>query len=196
MGRGQAQLVFIDQNGRSCSSAAKNINKQFERLASEAPHVVLAIRLAGFHRDGAVFRPAHGNAAVTRLVAFLDSRVHGDFLIGDRLSIADLAIISNLLDYRYLGYAIDERRYPRLAGYCAGLARLDVTAQTLPRSSRPWMPAKTIAVYSNQPGQVRICERLGVKLPCATRHSPNLIHMSEVIADAELSAFALCVPSG
>lgn len=69
--------------------------------------------------------------AVPEVFAFLDSRVHGDFLIGDRLSIADLAIISNLLNYGYLGYAIDERRYPRLAVYCAALACQDVIAQTL-----------------------------------------------------------------
>jgi glutathione S-transferase len=69
--------------------------------------------------------------AVPAVFTFLDSQVRGDYLIGDRLSIADLAIISNLLNYGYLGYAIDERRYPRLAGYRAGLVRLDVIAEAL-----------------------------------------------------------------
>ena len=41
----------------------------------------------------------------------------GEYAAGDAFGIADIALASNLINYRYLGYDIDRRSYPRLAGH-------------------------------------------------------------------------------
>jgi glutathione S-transferase len=46
---------------------------------------------------------------------YLEAQTKGRFLAGDHFSIADLAIVSNLINYQYLGYAIDRARHPGLA---------------------------------------------------------------------------------
>ena len=38
-------------------------------------------------------------------------------LVGDKLSIADLAVVSNLIMFQYLGHRIDAARFPKLAAY-------------------------------------------------------------------------------
>jgi glutathione S-transferase len=52
--------------------------------------------------------------------AYLENRGPERFLVGDALSIADLAVVSNLIVFHYLGHRIDEGRYPRLAAYFTG----------------------------------------------------------------------------
>jgi len=49
--------------------------------------------------------------------AYLESQAPGAFLVGGKLSIADLAVVSNLLVFHYLGHRIDPARYPKLAAY-------------------------------------------------------------------------------
>jgi glutathione S-transferase len=49
--------------------------------------------------------------------AYLESLSPGSFLVGDTLSIADLAVVSNLITFQYLGRRIDAARYPRLAAW-------------------------------------------------------------------------------
>lgn len=41
----------------------------------------------------------------------------GEFAAGGAFGIADIALASNLINFRYLGHDIDRRSYPRLAGY-------------------------------------------------------------------------------
>jgi glutathione S-transferase len=48
---------------------------------------------------------------------YLEGRSPERFLVGDALSIADLAVVSNLVVIHYLGHRIDGRRYPKLAAY-------------------------------------------------------------------------------
>lgn len=48
---------------------------------------------------------------------YLESLAPGAFLVGEALSIADLAVISNLLVFHYLGHRIEPARYPRLTAY-------------------------------------------------------------------------------
>jgi glutathione S-transferase len=48
---------------------------------------------------------------------YLEGLAGGAFLIGDALSIADIAVVSNLLLFNYLGHRIDEVRYPKLTRY-------------------------------------------------------------------------------
>jgi glutathione S-transferase len=49
--------------------------------------------------------------------AYLESLAPTSFLVGDSFSIADLAVISNLITFQYLGHRIDAVRYPRLAAW-------------------------------------------------------------------------------
>jgi glutathione S-transferase len=48
---------------------------------------------------------------------YLESQAPGEFLVGARLSLADLAVVSNLLVFHYLGHRLDAGRFPRLAAY-------------------------------------------------------------------------------
>jgi glutathione S-transferase len=48
------------------------------------------------------------------MLAHLDRIADGGFFVGKTLSVADIAVVSNLLNLRYLGFKIDSARYPRL----------------------------------------------------------------------------------
>ena len=48
---------------------------------------------------------------------YLEGLVGETFLVGGRLSIADLAVVSNLVTFHYLGHRVDPARHPRLAAY-------------------------------------------------------------------------------
>ena len=50
----------------------------------------------------------------------LETRVDGPFLIGSRLSIADIALVTTFVNARYAGYEVDPDRWPGLAEYVAG----------------------------------------------------------------------------
>jgi glutathione S-transferase len=45
----------------------------------------------------------------------------GDYLIGDRLTLADIAVASPFANFRHCNVAIDEGRYPRLTRYAAAI---------------------------------------------------------------------------
>ncbi|MGH8428822.1 MAG: glutathione S-transferase family protein, partial [Solimonas sp.] len=54
--------------------------------------------------------------AVPEAFGYLEGLDPGDFLIGDELTIADLAVVSNLIVFHYLGHRI-EPRFPKLNAY-------------------------------------------------------------------------------
>jgi glutathione S-transferase len=54
--------------------------------------------------------------ALPKVFGYLD-RSLGEFAAGGAFGIADIALASNLINFRYLGYEIDRRSYPRLAVY-------------------------------------------------------------------------------
>ena len=55
--------------------------------------------------------------ALPRVFGYLEASLTTGFLAGGRFSIADIALISNLVNFRYLGHELDRRAYPRLAAY-------------------------------------------------------------------------------
>ncbi|MBX3500161.1 MAG: glutathione S-transferase family protein [Alphaproteobacteria bacterium] len=75
-------------------------------------------------RPGILKEPTD-NAAVATIIddvapvklAYLDGALAGDYFAGGQLSIADIAIASNLVNFHYLGYEIDKARYPKLAAH-------------------------------------------------------------------------------
>lgn len=50
---------------------------------------------------------------------YLEGLKPESFLVGGRLSIADLAVVSNLVMFHYLGHRIDAARFPNLHAYFA-----------------------------------------------------------------------------
>jgi glutathione S-transferase len=55
--------------------------------------------------------------ALPKAFRYLDGSIEGEFLAGGCFGIADIAVISNLVNFHYLGYQIDASAFPRLAAY-------------------------------------------------------------------------------
>lgn len=71
-----------------------------------------------------------------RVFEYLDSlATTAIFLGGSALSLADLGIASNLINYRYLGFDIDRSQYPRLAAYADRMIGLEPFRQVLAREA-------------------------------------------------------------
>jgi glutathione S-transferase len=52
-----------------------------------------------------------------KVFGYLEQSAGDEFLVGASFSIADVAVVSNLINFRYLGFALDARRFPQLAAY-------------------------------------------------------------------------------
>jgi len=57
------------------------------------------------------------NDALPKIFGYLERTIGGDYLVAGRFGIADIATVSNLINFHYLGYQIDARRFPKLAAY-------------------------------------------------------------------------------
>jgi glutathione S-transferase len=55
--------------------------------------------------------------AMPKVFGYLDRNVMGEFLVGERFGIADIAVMSNLINFHYIGLAIDGGHWPRLQRY-------------------------------------------------------------------------------
>ena len=53
---------------------------------------------------------------VPAVFGYLEKSLTGHYLAADRFTLADVALVSNLINFHYLGYAIDAR-FPGLAAY-------------------------------------------------------------------------------
>jgi glutathione S-transferase len=81
-----------------------------------------------------------------KIFAYLESRVDGKFLVGSALSLADIAVVSNLINYLYLGLSIDAVKYPKLKRYCETIVRLEPFRQALVReapAAEQWALSRT-----------------------------------------------------
>jgi len=63
------------------------------------------------------------NDSLPKVFGYLERMVDGDYLVGGRFGIADIATVSNLINFHYLGYRIDPDRFPKLAAYFSGCLR-------------------------------------------------------------------------
>lgn len=66
-----------------------------------------------------------------KILSYLDSQIEGTFLVGNALTLADVAIVSNFILYQYMGYRIDAAKYPRLAKYLKQIAAIDACRKAL-----------------------------------------------------------------
>jgi glutathione S-transferase len=55
------------------------------------------------------------NTALPDIFGFLDQAAERNYLVGDALSMADIAVVSNLMNFQYCGFEIDRMKYRRLA---------------------------------------------------------------------------------
>jgi glutathione S-transferase len=73
------------------------------------------------------------NEVLPAMFGYLDGIARGVFFIGDSLTTADIAVASNLLNYRYLGFELDRKQYPRLAALFERVLRQPALQQALRR---------------------------------------------------------------
>jgi glutathione S-transferase len=74
---------------------------------------------------------------LTRVVpeqfGYLDGELRGDWLVADTPSVADYAVASNLVTYRYLGFDLYADRFPRLAAHFDRMLGLPALREALKR---------------------------------------------------------------
>lgn len=66
-----------------------------------------------------------------KIFGYLESQMNGKFLVGSQLSLADIAIVSNLINYHYLGFSVDRDEYPKLKTYAEGILALEPVRKAL-----------------------------------------------------------------
>ena len=71
--------------------------------------------------------------AVPETFGYLDSIAGGDFLVGKVMSIADIAVASNLTTYQYIGFDLYRDRFPRLAALYDRIVRQPAMREALRR---------------------------------------------------------------
>lgn len=74
--------------------------------------------------------------ALPEVYGYLDSQVNGATLTGNGLSVAEVAVVSNLVTVQYLGFDLDRARYPRMASLFDRVVRVPEVAQVL-RAEQP-----------------------------------------------------------
>ena len=74
--------------------------------------------------------------ALPKVFGYLDRTIGDEHLAGGRFGIADIATVSNLINFHYLGYQIDTRAFPKLAAYFAKQLR-NPSIETALRAERP-----------------------------------------------------------
>jgi glutathione S-transferase len=74
---------------------------------------------------------------LTRVVperfGYLDAQLRGDWFVGGAPSIADVSVLSNLINYRYLGFDLHAQRFPRLAAHFERTLRLPAVQEAMRR---------------------------------------------------------------
>jgi glutathione S-transferase len=73
------------------------------------------------------------NEAVPEMFGFLDTAIGGDYLVGDRATVADFAVVSNLITYRYIGFDLFPDRYRKLAALFDRVLRHEAVAEAMRR---------------------------------------------------------------
>jgi glutathione S-transferase len=56
-----------------------------------------------------------------RVFAQLEKAISGPFIVGDQLTLADVALHCIFVNLKLAGHPLDAERWPKLGGYIAGL---------------------------------------------------------------------------
>lgn len=75
------------------------------------------------------------NRAVPEAFAYLDGIAGDGFLAGKVMSVADIAVTSNLITYQYIGFDLYRDRYPRLAALYNRVVRQPAMREALRREN-------------------------------------------------------------
>jgi glutathione S-transferase len=65
------------------------------------------------------------------VLGYLDGIASTGFLVGQTITPADFAVVSNLVNFRYLGFDLDRKRFSRLAKYFDRMLTVPCIRQTL-----------------------------------------------------------------
>ena len=71
--------------------------------------------------------------SMPEIFGYLDANAGGEYLVASSLSIADIAVASNLITYRYIGFDVDRKRFPRLAAWFDRIIREPALSEALQR---------------------------------------------------------------
>jgi glutathione S-transferase len=74
--------------------------------------------------------------AMPDVLGYLDDASAGPYLAGPALSVADVAVVSNLVTMQYIGFALERARYPRLSHLFDRVVRTPAVAEAL-RAEQP-----------------------------------------------------------
>lgn len=66
-----------------------------------------------------------------KILSYLESQIDGKFLVGNAMTLADIAIVSNFIVYQYIGYKLDAAKYPKLVKYIKDIAATDAYRKAL-----------------------------------------------------------------
>ncbi|MED5387311.1 MAG: glutathione S-transferase family protein [Pseudomonadota bacterium] len=70
------------------------------------------------------------------LFTYLDQELEGrEYLVGDRMTLADIALASQMVNFKHAGEQIDPARYPNLAGHIERMHALEPFAKTIEKES-------------------------------------------------------------
>jgi glutathione S-transferase len=64
---------------------------------------------------------------------YLESQLNDDYLVGNQPTVADYALASNLVTYRYLGFGLYPERFPRLNAWFARMLSLPALREAMKR---------------------------------------------------------------
>ena len=73
------------------------------------------------------------NTAVPEMFGYLDNAISGEFLAGRHASVADFAVVSNLVTYQYIGFDLYRSRFGRLAALFDRVVRHPAMAEAMRR---------------------------------------------------------------
>ena len=71
------------------------------------------------------------NDVQPKVLNYLESQISGRFLVGNTMTLADISIVSNFIVYQYIGYELDEAKYPKLVKYVMDIAATDAYRKAL-----------------------------------------------------------------
>ena len=71
------------------------------------------------------------NNVQPKILGYLESQIDGKFLVGNAMTLADIAVVSNFIVYQYIGYELDSAAYPKLSQYVRGIAGQDAFCKAL-----------------------------------------------------------------